>query len=50
VSLLEKTLQEEKETDQKLTTLAKQINPQANEATEQSAETKAKPKRPRRAA
>jgi ferritin-like metal-binding protein YciE len=31
VSLLEETLQEEKETDEKLTELAKAINPQANE-------------------
>jgi ferritin-like metal-binding protein YciE len=31
VSLLEETLQEEKETDEKLTELAKTINPQANE-------------------
>jgi len=34
VSLLEQTLQEEKETDQKLTELAGQINPQAQEAGE----------------
>jgi ferritin-like metal-binding protein YciE len=50
VSLLEETLQEEKETDEKLTTLAKEINSQANEAAEQAEETKAKPKRPKRAA
>jgi ferritin-like metal-binding protein YciE len=31
VSLLEQTLQEEKETDQKLTELGKEINPQANQ-------------------
>jgi hypothetical protein len=31
VSLLEETLQEEKDTDEKLTSLAKEINPQANE-------------------
>jgi ferritin-like metal-binding protein YciE len=31
VSLLEETLQEEKETDEKLTSLAKEINPQANQ-------------------
>ena len=30
VSLLEETLEEEKETDKKLTNLAKEINPQAN--------------------
>jgi len=34
VSLLEQTLEEEKETDKKLTELAKEINPQANEARE----------------
>jgi len=34
VSLLEETLQEEKETDEKLTELAKAINPQANEGGE----------------
>jgi len=34
VSLLEQTLEEEKETDQKLTELAEQINPQAQEAGE----------------
>jgi ferritin-like metal-binding protein YciE len=50
VSLLEDTLQEEKETDEKLTTLAKEINPQANAAAEQSEDTKAKPKRQKRAA
>jgi ferritin-like metal-binding protein YciE len=50
VSLLEETLQEEKETDEKLTTLAKEINRQANESTEQSEDRKAKPKRPKRAA
>ena len=31
ISLLEQTLQEEKETDEKLTALAKEINPQANQ-------------------
>ena len=49
VSLLEETLQEEKETDEKLTTLAKDINQQANESAEE-AETRAKPKRQKRAA
>jgi ferritin-like metal-binding protein YciE len=34
VSLLEQTLEEEKETDQKLTEFAKEINPQANEESE----------------
>ena len=35
VSLLQETLEEEKETDEKLTDLAKEINSQANEGTEQ---------------
>ena len=34
VSLLEQTLEEEKETDQKLTELGKEINPQANQQPE----------------
>ena len=38
VTLLEETLQEEKETDEKLTELAKEINPQANEESEESEE------------
>lgn len=38
VSLLEQTLEEEKETDQKLTGLAEQINPQAQQAGEGEAE------------
>ena len=50
VSLLEEILQEEKETDEKLSKLAEEINPRANEETEQSQESKAKPKRPKRAA
>jgi len=50
VSLLEETLQEEKETDQKLTKLAEEINPQANEAAGEPESTKARPKRPKRAA
>jgi ferritin-like metal-binding protein YciE len=50
VSLLEETLQEEKETDEKLTKLAQEINPRANEAVEQSDDHKLKPKRPKRAA
>jgi len=37
VSLLEQTLEEEKETDHKLTELAEQINPQAQEAGESEA-------------
>ena len=35
VSLLEETLQEEKDTDKKLTDLAKEINPQANQGMEE---------------
>lgn len=49
-SLLEETLEEEKETDERLTQLAKEINPQANEGAEESEEPKAIPKRSRRAA
>ena len=37
VSLLEETLEEEKETDEKLTDLAKQINAESNEATSDNA-------------
>lgn len=47
-SLLKETLEEEKETDEKLTKLAVQINPQANEAIkedEQESGSKMKPKR-----
>jgi ferritin-like metal-binding protein YciE len=36
VSLLEATLQEEKETDERLTSLAKEINPQANQNVDQN--------------
>jgi ferritin-like metal-binding protein YciE len=50
VALLEETLQEEKETDEKLTELAKEINPQANEEAQESEEPKATSKRSRRAA
>ena len=50
VTLLEETLQEEKETDEKLTELAKEINPQANEEAEEPEDPKATPKRSRRAA
>jgi ferritin-like metal-binding protein YciE len=50
VRLLEETLQEEKETDEKLTELAKEINPQANEGARESEETKSTSKRSRRAA
>ena len=50
VRLLEKTLQEEKETDENLTELAKEINPQANEGAQESEETKSTSKRSRRAA
>lgn len=49
VSLLEKTLQEEKETDEKLTELAKEINPEAKETAEPE-ESKTTSKRSRRAA
>lgn len=37
-SLLDATLQEEKDTDEKLTSLAKEINPQANEVVEEEEE------------
>lgn len=40
VSLLEETLQEEKETDEKLTELAKEINSQANEGMDEAEESK----------
>src|SRR6202011_1361060 len=40
VSLLERTLEEEKETDEKLTLLAEQINSQAGEGEEAEAETR----------
>jgi ferritin-like metal-binding protein YciE len=50
VSLLDKTFPEEKEVDEKLTELAKEINPQANERAEESADTTARPKRRKRAA
>jgi ferritin-like metal-binding protein YciE len=50
VSLLEETLQEEKQTDEKLTDLAKEINPRANEGAPESEESKVTSKRSRRAA
>jgi ferritin-like metal-binding protein YciE len=50
VTLLEETLQEEKETDEKLTELAKEINPQANEEAEEPGDPQATPKRSRSAA
>lgn len=51
VSLLEETLQEEKDTDEKLTSLAKEINPQANEETKkEDEEPKTSRKSTRRAA
>jgi ferritin-like metal-binding protein YciE len=50
VRLLEETLQEEKETDEKLTELAKEINPQANEGARETEEPKVTSKRSRRAA
>ncbi len=49
-NLLKEALHEERETDEKLTELAKEINPQANEDTEESEDTKSRPKRPKRAA
>lgn len=49
VSLLEETLQEEKETDEKLTRLATEINSQANEGAEEPQEAK-QPKTVRRSA
>lgn len=52
-SLLQETLNEEKETDEKLTQLARQINPQANETTNDAAEktdSKTERKTPKRAA
>jgi ferritin-like metal-binding protein YciE len=50
VSLLEETLQEEKDTDEKLTKAAQEINPRANQVVEQSGNRKSKPKRLKRAA
>jgi ferritin-like metal-binding protein YciE len=50
VSLLEETLNEEKETDEKLTELAKEINPQANQVAEQDEESKSARKASRRVA
>jgi ferritin-like metal-binding protein YciE len=50
VSLLEETLQEEKETDEKLTELAKQINTQANQESGEAEEQQKQQKRPKRAA
>jgi ferritin-like metal-binding protein YciE len=50
VTVLEETLQEEKETDEKLTELAKEINRQANEGAQKSGQPKVTSKRPRRAA
>jgi len=50
VTLLEETLQEEKETDGKLTELAKEINPQANQGAQKSKQPKVTSKRSRRAA
>ena len=50
-SLLEQTLEEEKETDEKLTELAKEVNPRANEEMEEEqGNTRAKRKPSRRAA
>jgi ferritin-like metal-binding protein YciE len=48
-SLLNETLEEEKETDEKLTKLAKQINSQANQAGQEGQDTRDK-KKPKRVA
>jgi len=45
VSLLNETLEEEKEIDQKLLELAKQVNTEANEGAEQTKEDRKRPKR-----
>ena len=52
VSLLQETLEEEKETDEKLTKLAKDINAQANEdvSEDQTNVSKSRPKAPKRVA
>ena len=44
VSILEETLQEEKDTDEKLTGLAKEINPQANEEMQEQEEEEEAPR------
>ena len=49
-SLLAETLEEEKETDEKLSELAKQINVEANEGSGEAEEQQKTQKRPRRAA
>ena len=49
-SLLNETLEEEKETDEKLTKLTEQINSQANEAAEKEKKETVDKKKPRRAA
>ena len=49
-SLLAETLEEEKETDEKLTELAKQINVEANEGSGEAEEQQKTRKRPKRAA
>ena len=49
-SLLAETLEEEKETDEKLTELAKQINVEANEGSGKAEEQQKTQKRPRQAA
>lgn len=50
VSLLEETLQEERDTDEKLTSLAKEINPRANDEMEEEEEPKESRKSARRVA
>jgi ferritin-like metal-binding protein YciE len=50
VSLLKETLEEEKETDEKLTELAKQINAQANEESGEAKRSQTTQKKSKRAA
>ena len=50
VSLLEETLQEEKDTDENLKSLAKEINPRANDEMQEEEEPKASRKSARRVA
>ena len=49
-SLLEQTLQEEKETDEKLTELAKEINPEANQEVDEEEEEQPQKKTARKSA
>ena len=50
ISLLEETLEEEKETDEKLTELAKQINAEANQGSGEAEEVQKTQKKTKRAA